>query len=109
MKKLFLGVFLAAMPFAVGCGGAESMQDETGQLVTSESGVQMSIQQRTSEPGEAPPDVSSMNVSGDVAAGCWVVLNWCRSPSTGGPECTATNCTIAEAIQHCEALINQTC
>lgn len=105
MKKLFLGMFLAAMPLTVGCGGDEA----SDQLVTNESGVQMSIEQRSAAPGDSAPDVSASKVSGDVAAGCWVVLDWCKAPGTGIPHCTATNCSLNEAMQHCEALINQTC
>ncbi|WP_426750382.1 hypothetical protein [Myxococcus sp. Y35] len=110
MKKLLLGMFLATMPL-VGCGAEEAANpSETGQVVSTADGREMVIEQRTAAPGEQAPEVGAANVSvseNDLA--CWVVLDYCRHPDTGRPHCTATGCTLAEAIEHCQALIDQTC
>ncbi|TSC29516.1 hypothetical protein [Corallococcus sp. Z5C101001] len=115
MKRLFLGMVLAVIPL-VGCGaGDETAPAQKGQLYSSEAGLQMVIEQREA-PTEAPPseEVANMSVepSADVtasAASCWVVLNYCKHPQTGRPYCTATNCTISQAIKNCEALIKKIC
>jgi hypothetical protein len=109
MKKLLLGMMLAASPL-VGCG-----EGDDSQVLATADGLQMSIEQ-VSAPGEAPPagEVANMSVepSDDVsamAASCWVVLDYCRHPQTGLPHCTATNCTVAQAKKNCEALFKKTC
>jgi hypothetical protein len=109
MKKLLLGMMLAAIPL-VGCGAGDDSQ-----IAVTADGLRMSIDQ-VSAPGEAPPtgDIANMSVepNNDVSAmagTCWVVLDYCRHPQTGIPHCTATNCTFAEAKKNCEALIRKTC
>lgn len=62
---------------------------------------------------EGPPD-DSREPLGSVVDGygtrsCWVVLDWCVDPATGGPSCTATGCTVSDAIYHCLSLIDQYC
>lgn len=109
MKKLLLGMFLATLSF-VGCGVEEASPPETGQVMTTEDGRELVIEQRSAEPGEEAPDVEAANVSVDETnLRCWVVLNYCRHPQTGRPHCTATGCTLADAIKHCQALIKKTC
>ncbi|WP_408891337.1 hypothetical protein ACJ2CR_17075 [Myxococcus faecalis] len=109
MKKLLLGMFLATLSL-VGCGTEEANLPETGQVMTMEDGRELVIEQRSAEPGEEAPDVDAANVSVDEdSLACWVVLNYCRHPDTGRPHCTATGCTIAQAIKHCQALIRKTC
>jgi hypothetical protein len=58
--------------------------------------------------GVAKPPLASFQES-NVVAGCWVVLDWCTSPTTGGAECHFTNCTIERAIDACESLIDSHC
>ncbi|NVJ22080.1 MULTISPECIES: hypothetical protein [Myxococcus] len=109
MKKLILGVFLATMSL-VGCGTEEALPPETGQVMATEDGRELVIEQRSAEPGEEAPEVEAANVSVDEdSLACWVVLNYCRHPQTGRPHCTATGCTVAQAIKHCQALIKKTC
>ncbi len=110
MKKLLLGVFLATIPL-VGCGAeAEAPLPETGQVVSTADGRELVLEQRTVAPGEQTPEVGAANVSvSDNEFACWVVLEYCRHPDTGLPHCTFTNCTIAEAVRNCQALIDRTC
>ncbi|MCY0997548.1 hypothetical protein OWM54_10410 [Myxococcus sp. MISCRS1] len=109
MKKLLLGMFLATLSL-VGCGTEEANLPETGQVMTTEDGRELVIEQRSAESGEEAPDVDAANVSVDEdSLACWVVLNYCRHPDTGRPHCTATGCTIAQAIKHCQALIRKHC
>ncbi|MFY2558780.1 hypothetical protein ACN469_14225 [Corallococcus terminator] len=109
MKKLLLGMFLATLPL-VGCGTEEAPLPELGEVVSAPDGSELVIEQRTAGPGEEAPEVSAANVSVDEdSLACWVVLNYCRHPNTGRPHCTATGCTIAQAIKNCQALIKKTC
>jgi hypothetical protein len=58
--------------------------------------------------GVAQPPLASFKET-NVVAGCWVVLDYCVSPSTGGPVCHFTNCTIERAIEACDSLIDSHC
>jgi hypothetical protein len=109
MRKIISKYFLAlGLAFAlVGCT-AEGENDEPRILTTttSESGETVTIV-------EGPPDESLEPVASTAddygTEGCWVVLDWCVDPDTGGPTCTATGCTVAQAVRHCFSLIDQYC
>ncbi|GHG92452.1 hypothetical protein [Comamonas sp. JC664] len=110
MKKLLLGLFLTTMPL-VGCGVEDgSALPDASEFAVTTDGQEMSIEQRDATPGEQPPEVGAANVRvSENELACWVVLEYCRHPNTGKPHCTATGCTLAEAIRNCEALIRRTC
>ncbi|MBN8471719.1 hypothetical protein JYJ95_34865 [Corallococcus exiguus] len=102
MKKLLVGMMLALIPL-VGCEAEGDGLAEQGQLVTTEDGTEMVIEYR-SEPDEAQSeDVSAMGAS------CWVVLEYCKDPKTGRPNCAQTHCTMDEAVTACKALIKKHC
>ncbi|NOK19571.1 hypothetical protein [Corallococcus carmarthensis] len=102
MKKLLVGLMLAVIPL-VGCGTETDGLAEQGQIVTTEDGAEMVIEHR-SEPGEARSgDVSAMGAS------CWVVLEYCKDPQTGRPNCAQTHCTMDQAVAACKALIKKHC
>lgn len=53
--------------------------------------------------------VDALAVPLETADGCWVVLDYCSTPGTGGPSCTFTGCTISRALSACISLISETC
>lgn len=98
----------------VGCiadGGPTD--DPNATIVTSESGQTMAIVERPHDealdPVASSEDVSTLTEEDYGTEGCWVVLEWCVHPVYGVPYCTSTGCTVAEAIYHCESLIDQYC
>ncbi|MBN9686392.1 MULTISPECIES: hypothetical protein [unclassified Corallococcus] len=102
MKKLLVGMMLAVIPL-LGCGAEVEGLAEQGHIVSTEDGTEMVIEHRA-EPGEArSEDVSAMGAS------CWVVLEYCKDPKTGRPNCAQTHCTMDEAVTACRALIRKHC
>ena len=106
ISKYFLALGLS-LAFA-GCMEDEGPTDEPRVLTTMtlESGETMTIV-------EGPPDESRAPVASTEenpgTEGCWVVLDWCVDPDTGGPTCTATGCTLQQAVSNCFDLIDQYC
>ncbi|RKH88737.1 hypothetical protein D7Y21_13515 [Corallococcus sp. AB045] len=82
MKKLLVGMMLAVIPL-VGCGAEVDGLAEQGQIVTTEDGTE--------------------------GASCGVVLEYCKDPKTGRPNCAQTHCTMDEAVTACKALIKKHC
>lgn len=106
ISKCFLALGLS-LAFA-GCMEDEGPTDEPNILTTMtlESGETMTVV-------EGPPDESRTPVGSTGenpgTEGCWVVLDWCVDPATGGPTCTATGCTVQQAVSNCFDLIDQYC
>ncbi len=105
MKKLLLG--LAATVSLIACGGTE--QDPRQSTLTEETPSPLVVEgdAMTTEPiaSYEEPSTDAMN----PAATCWVVLEYCKSPSTGGPVCTFKNCTPQRAVRECNNLIQKNC
>jgi hypothetical protein len=109
ISKYFLALALGPSLAFAGCMAEDDgPTDEPNILATMtlESGQTMTI-------AEGPPDESRDPIGSFEEApgteGCWVVLDWCVDPDTGGPTCTATGCTVSQAIYHCLSLIDQYC
>jgi hypothetical protein len=76
-----------------------------------ESGQTMTVVAGTPDEAQEPIAWSeSPSATDDVGAeACWVTLLYCVDPRTGGPTCSFTGCTLAEAIYHCNILIDRYC
>ncbi|RYZ40300.1 MAG: hypothetical protein EOO71_16590 [Myxococcaceae bacterium] len=112
MKKLLLGLMLAAGTL-VGCGPeVQEAPEENVRTMTSDSGLVMSIVEGGADAdGDA---VSSMSEpSGLVSAAgadCWVTLLYCKDPRYGTASCkTNGKCTNAQIQKNCEALYQKNC
>jgi hypothetical protein len=97
MKRLLACVLLFAAPL-VACGGEELPLPESGEAQVS-----------------AAPEAAVVEEEGaqvEAAAGCWVTLRTCTVYTSGGiriPDCSATNCTWQQQLNHCWGLWNDIC
>ncbi len=102
-----------ALGMLTGCGAEDAQQGEVQQearyVATRADGSKVTIRDATHEAGAT----AGMNYQGDQTGGtdaCWVTLQWCSEPGTGDAVCTQNGqCTTAEFIEHCLALIDQIC
>jgi hypothetical protein len=59
-------------------------------------------------PGIDQPAASVLQ-SSFIEPRCRVVLDYCSDPSTGGPSCHFTNCSVQRAVSACLSLVSSTC
>ncbi|MFP2928899.1 hypothetical protein ACLESO_27610 [Pyxidicoccus sp. 3LG] len=97
MKRLLACVLLFAAPL-VACGGGEEA------LPLPEAGAEVSV---------APEEASrEEDAPRNAAAGCWVTLRTCSVLGSGGvrlPDCSSSNCTWQEHVNHCWGLWYDIC
>ncbi|RYZ44078.1 MAG: hypothetical protein EOO71_00985 [Myxococcaceae bacterium] len=116
MKKLLLGLMLAAIPL-VGCGtgGDEDSMGEA-QTFISADGLTLTGQYDVASPhaeagmdeGQVSMEDESASVSASSAA-CWVTLQYCRN-SSGQFRCTQNgHCDPEQFTRNCLALYRKTC
>lgn len=106
MTKRIIGGWVLAMALTA-CGGTE---DDSQIATTTDDGQSMMVIEGEGVAEEPVASFEETNPDGvSMAAGCWVVLDYCRSPSTGGPTCHFTNCTPARAVKECRALYKKYC
>lgn len=109
---------LLALSLASGCdpdaespGSEETVYTDLHTLAVSEDGFTVA---RAAEPAADADErdlitVDALALPIETADGCWVTLDYCSTPGTGGPSCTFTNCTISRALKACISLIGETC
>jgi hypothetical protein len=106
MTKRIIGACVLAMALTA-CGGTE---DDSRIVMTTDEGQSMTLMKG---PGVAEEPVASFEESDEngarMAAGCWVVLDYCRDPATGDVVCHWTNCTVERAFKECKALYRKYC
>ncbi|QSQ17322.1 hypothetical protein [Myxococcus landrumensis] len=105
MKRFLTGLLLTLSISACGPGQEEGAPKSSLAVHISEK-QEMSVEPWSTEKSEQMPALAS--TAGDESLACWVVLNWCTPPA-GQPHCTATGCTVEEAVRHCRALYDKTC
>ncbi|MET0401742.1 MAG: hypothetical protein ABW123_05025 [Cystobacter sp.] len=106
MKKSMCGLALAAVLTA--CGGTE---DTGPSLVTDEEGRSVLIMEGEGDAQEPLASFSESNPNAiSTGAGCWVVLDWCKSPSTGTAVCHQNGqCSQKQFVEACFKLYKKYC
>jgi hypothetical protein len=105
MKRFIIGLLAACALVACIDSPADQTSTEDGHTFT--VGGQPAI--LFEGPSRAEEPLASYSEAGVIAAGCRVTLDWCVTPGSGIPSCTARNCTLERAISACESLIDDTC
>ncbi|CAM4422981.1 hypothetical protein HRD49_13775 [Corallococcus exiguus] len=111
MKKLLLGLMLAAVPL-VGCGtGVEDYPSDNAEMISTESGQSIILDHNPMTSSDEP--LASMESPSEVSAmgpNCWVTLLYCKWPGTDIGVCKDNGkCTAAQLRNNCIALYNKTC
>jgi hypothetical protein len=108
MDKRVLCWLLAGIG-AIGCGAQTSSPPATGDPGSSAATKSRAptMVGRNANPARTSAGARSVALS----QGCWVTLEWCQDPITGGPVCSwdPTQCDYDFAVEICNELIADYC
>lgn len=108
MNRMMIALWSLLISFSMaGCvlEGDELVEVADDSIAAESFDDLMTLQVEQEQPAEAKLDEDH------GTEGCWVVLEWCENPLTGGPTCSAsgTTCTRHQIDYHCGVLIAQYC
>lgn len=106
--SILLAMFMQSLsPSAVDAAGPDAEIMEDCRIELSEDGSATFTPNYSAE-GSDHADADEIAVPGE-ANGCWVVLEWCKNPGTGVPQCTCSGCTKIGCLSNCVSLIQKNC
>lgn len=114
-KQSLVAAFVGALAFGTAAQAAPEAATDARSIVftdyhditLSEDGFTVARSPESSPARDA--DIGDFTAGTETSEGCWVVLQYCDAPGPEGAVCTFTDCTIVQAVNACNSLIDQTC